>query len=60
MSEILHRLPQDLDKSEPKGNLTHCQWCGVPLDETDKVYECVQRLDYYLVCDGCHEEAIIH
>jgi hypothetical protein len=60
MSETLHRQPKDLDVPEPKGNLSHCQWCGVPLDTTDKVWHCMARLDHYLVCDGCHEEAIIH
>ena len=58
----LHRLPVEsgLDKPQPKGNLERCQWCGVPLDPTDKVWKCVGRLDHYLVCDGCHAEAIVH
>jgi len=60
MSEILHRKPADIDQPETKGNLTHCQWSGVPLDPTDEVWDCVARTDHYLVCDGCHEEAIIH
>ena len=57
---VLERLPSDLDQPRDKGNITHCQWCGVPLDLTDKVWECTGRLDHYLVCDGCHEEAIVH
>jgi len=62
MTGTLHRMSVESGKDtpEPKGALTHCQWCGVPLDPTDKVWECVARLGHYLVCDGCHEEAIIH
>lgn len=58
----LHRMSVESGKDIPipKGRLTRCRWCGVPLDPTDKVWECVARLDHYLVCDGCHEEAIIH
>ena len=59
-TEILHRQPKDLDIAEPKGNLTHCQWCGVTLDPTSKVWHCVARLDHYLVCDDCHDQAIVH
>ncbi len=59
---LLHRMPIESGKdvSQPKGNIDRCQWCGVSLDKTDKVWECVGKLDHYLVCDGCHEEAIIH
>ena len=62
MTETLHRLSVESggDKPEPKGALTCCQWCGVPLDPTDKVWEVVMRCDHLLVCDGCHEEALVH
>ena len=60
MSQVLHRKEVAIDAAEPKGALTRCQWCGVPLDPTDKVWECMSRCDHYLVCDGCHEEARFH
>ncbi len=47
----------EYDNPQPKGALTYCQWCGVPLDPTDEVWHCIGKLDHYLVCDGCHEEA---
>lgn len=58
--ETLHRLPVDLDIHGMACNLQICQWCNKNLDPIDKVWHCVARLDHYLVCDGCHEEAIIH
>ncbi len=72
---ILHRLPADLDQPKLRGNLDKCQWCGnnlVPssydggftreggIIMTDIVFECVGRLDHYLVCPECHDKAIIH
>ncbi len=59
MFKTLHRKEAAIDFPEPNVP-TRCQWCGVPLDPTDKVWECMSLCDHYLVCDGCHEEAIIH
>lgn len=69
---ILHRIPvmqgdapvTDTRRSMPlfstAGNLTNCQWCGKELQYKDTVWECVGNLDHYLVCDECHQQAIIH
>lgn len=56
---VLHRLPKDLDFPQPKKGLTRCDWCRKDLP-TDEVWECVGRLDHYLVCGECHQTAIVH
>jgi len=56
---VLHRLPADLNFLKSKGGLNKCDWCGDYLP-TDEVWECVGRLDHYLVCSKCHQQAIIH
>ncbi len=60
MAETLHRQPKDLDTAGMANNLQKCQWCNKVLDPIDRVWHCVARLDHYLICDDCHEKAIIH
>lgn len=43
---VLHRLPLDRDFPVSSSTL--------------RVWECVGRLDHYLVCNKCHDEAIVH
>ena len=58
---ILHRIPvAQGDVLRKADNLTKCQWCNKELNPDDTVWECVGNLDHYLVCNDCHETAIIH
>lgn len=58
---ILHRIPvMQGDTPRKAGCLTKCEWCNKPLYPEDTIWECVGNLDHYLVCDKCHEQAIIH
>ena len=59
-SQTLHRKPADEDVPGMAQSLGKCQWCNKALDRIDKVWHCIARLDHYLVCDDCHEKAIIH
>jgi len=57
----LHRIPvMQGDTPKKAKNLTKCQWCNKELKPEDTVWECVGNIDHYLVCDTCHELAIIH
>ena len=57
----LHRIPiTQGDISQKAGGLTHCQWCNAKLTPDTPVWEAVGRLDHYLVCEECHQAAIVH
>ena len=59
----LHRVYKPGDKPQKAGNLTTCQWCNKALRPEDTVWEGMSDtsfLYYYLVCDTCHESAIVH
>lgn len=57
----LHRIPVMLgDIPEKARYLTKCQWCNKELKQEDTVWECIGNIGHYLVCDTCHETAIIH
>jgi hypothetical protein len=48
------------DTPQKAGNLIKCEWCNKALKPEDTVWECVGNLDHYLVCNECHNQAIIH
>ena len=59
----LHRIPVmqgDVEGTFKAGNLLKCQWCNKEVQPEDTMWECVGNLDHFLVCDDCHESAIIH
>jgi hypothetical protein len=60
---VLHRIPVsqgDVPQTAEQANVRVCQWCNAELRPTDKVWECVGNLSHYIVCDECHNKAIIH
>lgn len=57
----LHRIPvMQGDTPQKAANLPKCQWCNKELKPEDTVWECRGNIGHYLVCDACHETAIIH
>ena len=57
----LHRIPvMQGDAPRKAENLIKCEWCGKALNPQDTIWECVGNLDHYLVCDECHQTAIVH